>query len=105
MGGLANFVASRRRQGRRAFSLFTGVGDDQEAQIHQLKDYSVEISFVPLSDNYTEDIAEGGETFRDRTKILSPAILQSASTEIERTKRGKLPSRFCRTSNNWTVGG
>ena len=70
-------------------ALFTESTTIKEAQIHQLEDYSVEISFVPLLDNYTEDIAEAEKRFRDRTKGMLPVSFKRVDG-IERTKRGKL---------------
>lgn len=70
-------------------ALFTESATIKEAQIRQAADYSVEIRFVPLSDDYSDDIAEAERRFRDRTKGLLPVSFKRVES-IERTRRGKL---------------
>lgn len=70
-------------------ALFTESSTIKEAQIYQKNNYSVEIRFVPLSEDYGEDIAVAEKRFLDRTKRLLPVTFKRVD-EIERTKRGKL---------------
>ena len=70
-------------------ALFTESSTIKEAQIHQASDYSVEIKFVPLSEDYCEDITEAERRFRDRTKGMLPVSFKRVES-IERTERGKL---------------
>lgn len=70
-------------------ALFTESASIKEAQIYQRSDYSVEVRFVPLSDNYSNDIAVAEQRFLDRTRNLLPVEFVRVN-KIERTKRGKL---------------
>ena len=70
-------------------ALFTESKAIKEAQIRQKSDYSVEISYVPISDNCASDIAVAEQRFLDRTKGLLPVSFRRVE-KIERTNRGKL---------------
>jgi phenylacetate-CoA ligase len=70
-------------------ALFTESSSIKEAQIHQASDYSVEIKFVPYTDEFTKDIAIAEQRFKDRTKGMLPVEFKRVES-IERTKRGKL---------------
>lgn len=70
-------------------ALFTESKTIKEAQIHQKIDYSVEISFVPISEDYAGDVAVAEQRFIDRTKGLLPVRFKRVES-IDRTSRGKL---------------
>lgn len=86
--GDAIFFPDGRRIG--SFSaLFTETTHILEAQIHQAKDYSITIRFVPKDEDWQTDIESVEKKFRDRIGYSLPVSFEKIE-KVERTRNNKL---------------